>query len=157
MIIPRELRVGNFILFNKQLIMVKGVTENAVMLNGVLCSTDNPIFPNEYQLINAADDRLQPIPLIDDVLHKVRTRIPINGRYAYQYYNKSATFLIFEDAEGFYIGMNYMDQVFRMTPQRLVYFHQLQNVFFAQYGAEFDFDERLLSISINKAVEEGLI
>ena len=137
--------------------MVKGITANAVMLDGVMCSTDNPNYPFEYQLINAGNDRLQPIPLIDDVLQKIRTRIPMNGEYAYQYYGSKATFLIFKEDEGYYIGMNYMDQVFRVTPQHLFYLHQLQNVYYAQYGSELDINERLLSISIRNAVEAGLI
>ena len=157
MINPSELRIGNYILFNKQPIMVKGITTNAVMLDGVLRTTDNPNFPYDYQLIYAGDDRLQPIPLFDDILQKIRTRIPINGGRAYKYYGTKATFLIFEDADGFYIGMNYMDQVFRITPQHINSFHQLQNIYFAQYGFELDFNERLLSIRIENAVDKGMI
>lgn len=157
MINPRELRVGNYILFNKQPIMVKGVTANAVMLDGVMFQTDNPNFPYQYQLIPAEDERLEPIPLIDDILQKIRTRIPINGTRAYKYYGTKATFLIFEDEDGYYIGMTYRNQVFRMTPHRLDYFHQLQNIYFAQYGTEFDFNEKLLAMSIKNAVDDGLI
>ena len=153
MINPSELRIGNYILFNKQPIMVKGIKANAVMLDGVMCSAENPNCPFEYQLINAGDDRLQPIPLIDGILQEIRTRIPMNGGCAYQYYGSKATFLIYKDDEGYYIGMNYMDQVFRVTPQPLLYLHQLQNIYFSQYGGELDFNERLLSISIRNAVE----
>lgn len=158
MINTTELRIGNYILFNKQPIMVKGVTTSAVMLDGVMYETGNPNFPYEYRLIPADDARLEPIPLIDDILQKIRTRIPMSGKRAYKYGTK-ATFLIFEDEDsrGYYIGMNYMDQVFRVTPQPLYFFHQLQNIYFAQYGDEFDFNERLLSLSVKNAVDDGLI
>ncbi len=119
MINPSELRVGNFILFNKQPIMVKGVTENAVMLDGVMFQTDNPNFPYQYQLIPTEDERLAPIPLTDNMFRMISHRFPMEGRNAYKYYGNKATFLIFEDEEGYYIGMTYLDQVFRMTPQRL--------------------------------------
>lgn len=157
MINPSELRVGNFILFNKQPIMVKGVTENAVMLDGVMFQTDNPNYPYQYQLIPTEDERLAHIPLTDDMFRMISGRFPMGGRNAYKYYGSKATFLIFEDEEGYYIGMTYLDQVFRMTPQRLDYFHQLQNIYFAQYGSEFVFKERLLSLSIKNAVDDGLI
>ena len=159
MINTTELRIGNYILFNKQPIMVKGVTTSAVMLDGVMYETGNPNFPYEYRLIPADDARLEPIPLIDDILQKIRTRIPMSGKRAYKYYGTKATFLIFEDEDsrGYYIGMNYMDQVFRLTPQSLYFFHQLQNIYFAQYGDEFDFNERLLSLSVKNAVDDGLI
>ena len=157
MVNPSELRIGNYILFNKQPTMVKGVTANAVMLDGVMLQPENPNSPYEYQLINAEDDRLQPIPLIDDILQKIRTRIPLNGRKAYKYYGTKATFLIYEYEEGYFIGMNYRNQVFRVTPRSLYYFHQLQNVYFAQYGDEFDFNERMFTMSINNAIEDGII
>ena len=38
MINPCELRLGNYVLFNKQPIMIKGVTTNAVMLGGITIS-----------------------------------------------------------------------------------------------------------------------
>lgn len=159
MVKTTELRIGNYILFNKQPIMVKGITANAVMLDGVMYETGNPNSPCEYRLIPADDARLEPMPLIDDILQKIRTRIPMSGKRAYKYYGTKATFLIFEDEDsgGYYIGMNYMDQVFRVTPQPLYYFHQLQNIYFAQYGDEFDFNERLLSLSVKNAVDDGLI
>ena len=158
MINTTELRIGNYILFNKQPIMVKGVTTSAVMLDGVMYETGNPNFPYEYRLIPADDARLEPIPLIDDILQKIRTRIPMSGKRAYKYYGTKATFLIFEDEDSrYYIGMNYTDQVFRVTPQPLYFFHQLQNIYFAQYGDEFDFNERLLSLSVKNAVDDGLI
>ena len=158
MITPSELRIGNIILFNGEPVKVMGIQSGTVMLEGVMYETGNPNFPYEYRQIPADDASLEPIPLIDDILQKIRTRIPMNGKRAYKYYGTKATFLIFEDEDGggYYIGMTYMDQVFRVTPQPLYYFHQLQNIYFAQYGDEFDFNERLLSLSVKNAVDDGL-
>lgn len=152
MINTAELRIGNYVLFNKQLIKVKGITANAVMLEGVMYETGNPNFPYEYKLIPASDASIQPIPLNDDILQKLCGRIPMNGGYAYKYYGARVTFLIYEDDEGYYIGMNYMDNVFHITPCHLQSLHQLQNICFAQYGAEMDINERILRRSIENVV-----
>ena len=157
MINSAELRIGNYVMFNKQLIMVKGVMANAVMLEGVMCSTENPNFPNDYRLIPASDTSIRPIPLNDDILQKVCGRIPMDDSYAYKYYGAKATFLIYEDEVGYYIGMNYMDSIFHITPCHLEFFHQLQNIFYAQYGVEMDINERIMRRCIDNAVEDGLI
>ena len=157
MINTTELRIGNYVLFNKQLIRVKGVTAGAVMLEGVMYETGNPNYPIEYKQIPASDASIQPIPLNDDILQKVCGRIPMNGGYAYKYYGARVTFLIYKDEEGYFIGMNYMDNVFHVTPCHLQSFHQLQNVFFAQYGFEMDIDEKILRRCIDNAVQDGLI
>ena len=157
MINTTELRIGNYVLFNKQVIMVKGVAANAVMLEGVMYDTGNPNYPYEYKLVPASEASIQPIPLNDNILQKVCGRIPMNGGYAYKYYGARVTFLIYEDEEGYFIGMNYMDSVFHITPCHLQSFHQLQNVFFAQYGFEMDIDAIILRRCINNAVRDGLI
>lgn len=157
MINPRELRVGNYVLFDKQVVMVKGVTENSVLLDGVVYDTGNPSNPHEYLPISVTDDRIQPIPLIDDILQKVRTRVPIAGGHAYKYYGSRVTFLIYEDEDGYYIGLNFHGQVIHITPQHIESLHQLQNIFFAQYGDEMDINEHILMRCIQNAVEDGLI
>lgn len=157
MINTSELRVGNYILYNKQLIMAKGITENAVMLEGVMCDTGNPNFPYEYKLIPSSNANIQPILLNDDILQKVCGRIPMGDSYAYKYYGTKATFLICKDKEGFFIGMNYMDNFFHITPCHLEAFHQLQNIFYAQYGLEIEINEGILRRYIGNAVESGLI
>lgn len=157
MIDTSELRVGNYILYNKQLIKVKGITENAVMLEGVMYDTGNPNFPYEYKPIPSSDASIQPIPLNDDILQKVCGRISVSNEYAYKYNGSKVTFLIYKDEEGFYIGMNYKDSVCYITPCHLESFHQLQNIFYAQYGLEMNINVRILKCSIDNAVEDGLI
>ena len=136
--------------------MVKGITGNAVMLDGVMKATDNPQYPYQYQLINADDNRIMPIPLSDDLLQKIASRIEIKGKRVYRY-TKTATFFISKDDDGYFIGMMFRDQLIHITPKHIDCFHQLQNIHFSQYGMEFDFNENHLIQSIKTLVDEGLI
>ena len=95
--------------------------------------------------------------LYEKYLKNLCGRISLNGLYAFNEYGARVTFLIYEDEEGYFIGMNYMDSVFHITPCHLQSFHQLQNVFFAQYGFEMDIDAIILRRCINNAVRDGLI
>lgn len=84
--------------------------------------------------------------------------MPMPGRLRYLYYKNRPTFLIFEnEGGGYYIGMNYEDDVVRITPNPIVYLHQLQNIYFAQYGIEMDINVKVLFDSIETALENGEI
>lgn len=157
MIEPSELRVGNFILYNNQPIMVKGVTANSVMLDGVMYETGNPNFPFDYKRIYADDDSIRPIPLSDTILQGIRSRVPRKNGYAYSYYGGKATFLIYPDSQGYFIGMDYRGNVIHITPNHVNTVHQLQNIYLAQYGIEMDINERHLSRAVSSAIDYGEI
>lgn len=66
--------------------------------------------------------------------------------------------MIFENEDGgYYIGMNYQGDVCRITPNPILYLHQLQNIYFAQYGAEMGINERNLFDSVETALKNGEI
>ena len=50
---------------------------------------------------------------------------------------RNATYTIRHDEEGYYMGMYKNDGPIHITPNHFYYYHQLQNIFFAQYGEEF--------------------
>lgn len=152
MIEPTELRVGNYILFNNQPVMVKGVTANTLMLEGVMYETGNPNFPFDYKPIYAADNSLQPIPLCDTILQGVRSRVPRKSGFAYSYYGSRPTFLIYPDDKGYFIGMDYRGSVIHVTPNHVKNLHQLQNIYFAQYGVEMDIHENRLKQAVASAI-----
>lgn len=153
MIEPTELRVGNYILYNNQPVMVKGVTANTVMLEGVMRETGNPNFPFEYKAIYAADNSLRAIPLCDTILQGVRSRIPLNNGIAYSYYGTKATFLIYPDDEGYFIGVDFRGNLIRITPNQINTIHQLQNIYFAQYGVEMEINENRFRQVVDSALE----
>ncbi len=158
MINTLELRVGNYVLYNGQPIMVNGITYNTVMLDGILLATENPNNPYEYKHINANDESIKPIPLCDLILETIRQRIPLKNGFVYSYNKKSSTYFIYKDDEkGFFIGVDFRGELIRVTPKPFRYLHQLQNVFFAQYGNEMIIDEQMLKNSVEKAVENGVI
>lgn len=152
MIDPSELRVGNYILYNNQPVMVKGVTVNTVKLEGVMYETENPNFPFDYKTIYAADNSLCAIPLCDTILQGVRSRIPQTNGYAYTYYSSRPTFLIYPDDEGYFIGMDYRGNIIHITPNHVNTLHQLQNIYFAQYGVEMDINENRLKHAVASAI-----
>ncbi len=157
MINPRELRIGNYVLYNNQPIMVKGITTNTVMLDGIMYDTGNPNYQFDYKRIYAGEACIRPIPLCDTILQKIRSRIPAKGGFAYTYYPSKATFLINPDSNGYFIGMNYGKNVIHVTPHKLINLHELQNVFYSQYGSEMEIDERILVHAVASAIEEGSI
>lgn len=144
MVETNELRIGNYILCNKMLAMVQGVLEDSVLIDGKVVVANNAF--------------IRPIALCDIILQKVRQKMPMPGRLRYLYYKNRPTFLIFEnEGGGYYIGMNYEDDVVRITPNPIVYLHQLQNIYFAQYGIEMDINVKVLFDSIETALENGEI
>lgn len=158
MINTLELRVGNYVLYNGQPIMVNGITYNTVMLDGILLATENPNYPYEYKHINANDESIEPIPLCDLILETIRQRIPMKDGFVYSYNKNSSTYFIYEDdEEGYFVGLDFRGELIRVTPKPFRYLHQLQNVFFAQYGNEMNIDEQQLKNSVEKAVENGVI
>lgn len=132
--------------------MVKGVAEDSVLLGGVVFEN-----PYEYPPISVTDDRIQPIPMLDEILQKVRIRIPIVRGHAYKYYGNRVTFLIYEDEEGYFIGLDNQGQIIHITPRHIESLHQLQNIYFAQYGEDMDINVRILTRCIQNAVDDGLI
>ena len=157
MIEPSELRVGNYILYNNQPVMVKGVTVNTVNLDGVMYETGNPNFPFDYKTIYAADNSLRAIPLCDTILQGVRSRIPRKGGFAYSYYGSKATFLIYPDDEGYFIGVDFRGNLIHVTPNHVNTLHQLQNIYFAQYGIEMDINENRLKQAVVSAIAHNEI
>lgn len=155
MINPNELRVGNYVLYNNEPVMVKGVTANAVMLDGVMYDTGNPNYPFDYKHIYAGEDCVRPILLCDTMLQKIRSRIPTKGGYAYTYYTSKATFLIYPDTDGYFIGMDFRGNIIHVTPHKMNYLHELQNVYFAQYGSEMDIDNRILARAVVSCIGNG--
>lgn len=143
MVNPSELRVGNYVLYNNQPVMVFGISVNAVMLNGF----------NQEIAVN--ESIIRPIPLVDTILQKVRSRIPSPEGLAYSYYGAKATFLIYPEHNGCFIGLNNRGKVFRVTPHIINYLHQLQNIFYAQYGVEMEINEGVLSRAVAMALEYG--
>ena len=158
MIDIQELRIGNYVLYNDQMVLVKGGTENNVFLDSVLVDTYNLNHPYDYKPISADDDCLRSIPLCDAILQKIRQRMSISEGYCYTYYKTYPTFLIYLNGNnGYYIGLNYQGEVFRMTSSPLYYLHQLQNIYYAQYGIEMDVNERILKQSVQNAIVAGVI
>ena len=153
MIEPTELRVGNYILYKDQPAMVKGVTANTVILDGVMFETGDPSFSFHYKTIYAADNSLRAIPLCDTILQGVRSRIPQNYGYAYTYYGSMATFLIYPDNEGYFIGVDFRGNLIRVTPNHINTMHQLQNIYFAQYGEDMEINENRLKQAVATAIE----
>lgn len=142
MVVTNELRIGNYILCNNMLARVDGVSEDSVLIDG--------------NAIAANDAAIRPITLCDTILQKVRQRIPKPDGYCYFYYRNKQTFLIYVDDDGsYYIGLNYQGDVCRITPNPILYLHQLQNIYFAQYGMEMDINERGLLESVETALRNG--
>ena len=144
MLETNELRIGNYILCNNLLVRVDGSSEDTVLIEG--------------DVIAANDAAIRPITLCDTILQKVRQRLPMQSGLRYSYYKNRPAFLIFANEDGgYFIGMNYEDDVVRITPNPIVYLHQLQNIYFAQYGVEMDINMKVLLDSIETAFENGEI
>ena len=142
MVETSELRVGNYILCNNMLARVQGVSYDSVLING------NPIAANE--------SIIRPITLCDTILQKIRQRMPLPDGLRYTYYKNWTTFMIFENEDGgYYIGLNYQGDVCRITPNPILCLHQLQNIYFAQYGEEMEINERILFDSVETALQNG--
>ena len=142
MVKTKELRIGNYILCNNMLARVDGVSEDTVLIDG--------------NAIAANDAAIRPITLCDTILQKVRQMIPKSDGYCYFYYRNKQTFLIYVDEDGYYyVGLNYQGDVCRITPNPILYLHQLQNIYFAQYGMEMDINEKALLESVETALRNG--
>lgn len=142
MVETSEFRVGNYILYNNMPAMVQGMSEDSVLING--------------NAVTANDASIRPIRLCDAILQKIRQRIPKPDGYCYFYYRNKQTFLIYvDDDDNYYIGLNYQGDVCRITPNPIVYLHQLQNIYFAQYGIEMDINERILLNCVEIALRNG--
>lgn len=142
MVETSELRIGNYILYHNILARVQGVSDDSVLIDGVA--------------IPANDATIRPITLCDTILQKVRQRIPKPEGCCYFYYCNKQTFLIYvDDDDSYYIGLNYQGDVCRITPNPIVYLHQLQNIYFAQYGVEMDINVKSLFDSIETVVDNG--
>ena len=141
MINPQELRIGNFILFNGEPTMVKGILADAVMLDGTMPLEGDGTY-EEHITIPANNDSLKPLPLSGTLLEALR-----KGRWEddfgiqYQYHSRSGHYTIRKDEDGYYIGMYKSDGPVHITPGHILYLHQLQNIHFAQYGYEMDVHE----------------
>lgn len=142
MVETSEFRVGNYILYDNMPAMVQGMSEDSVLING--------------NAVTANDASIRPIRLCDTILQKIRQRIPKPDGYCYFYYRNKQTFLIYvDDDDNYYIGLNYQGDVCRITPNPIVYLHQLQNIYFAQYGIEMDINERILLNCVQIALRNG--
>ena len=147
MINTSELRIGNIILFNGEPIVVKGIHTNTVLLDGVMRQAADGI-NIEYNPIPAIEDCLQPMPLSDFLLESMKRGRVLDG-YGVQhpYSLRSATYTIRHDEEGYFIGMFKEDGPIHITPNHFHYYHQLQNIYYAQYGEEFCVSENDVNIA----------
>ena len=66
-----------------------------------------------------------------------------------------ATFLIYPDTDGYFIGMDFRGNIIHVTPHKMNYLHELQNVYFAQYGSEMDIDNRILARAVVSCIGNG--
>ncbi len=147
MINTSELRIGNIILFNGEPIAVKGIHTNSVLLDGVMRPSVNGI-DFEYNPIPAKEDCLQPLPLSDFLLESMkRSRFEDEFGEQHLYHHRSSSYTIRKDDEGYYIGMYKNDGPIHITPNHFHSYHQLQNVYFAQYGEEFGVSEHDVKIA----------
>lgn len=142
MIETKELRIGNIILFSGEPVKVMGIHSGTVLLDGVMRPSANGI-DIEYNPIPAGEDALQPLPLNDFLLETMG-----KGRFGgysvmiqHQYHAGRSAYSIMSDDEGYFIGMESGDGPIHITPCHFHYFHQLQNIHFAQYGEEIDISE----------------
>lgn len=139
MVNPSELRIGNVILFNDQPIIVHGLRTNGVMLDGVLYNTGDPLRQFDYQLIYEGDQRLRPLLLDDFFLEQILGRYQINNIEVFAYHRpNNGTYFINREEDDYSIGLYMGDQLVHITPFHFRYYHQLQNIHFAQYGEELD-------------------
>ena len=140
MINTSELRIGNIILYNGQPIVVKGVMEDFVLLEGIVRNANDGV-QNEYKPIPANDSSLEPLPLNDFLLEQLgKGKYPIGGIMRHMYHRSSSTFLIYADNDGYFIGVPGQGRPSYLTPGHIWFLHQLQNIHYAQYGEEIDID-----------------
>lgn len=142
MIETKELRLGNIILLSGEPVKVMGVHTGSVLLDGVMRPSANGI-DIEYNPIPAKEDALQPLPLNDFLLESMRKGkfLGYSGVIQHQYHPSGSAYFIMSDDEGYFIGMEKNDAPMHITPCHFWYFHQLQNIHFAQYGTEIDISE----------------
>lgn len=148
MIDTRELRIGNIILFQGEPVKVMGIHTGSVLLDGVMRPAANGI-DIEYNPIPASEDALQPLPLNDSLLESMKKGkfVGYSGVIQHQYHAGRSAFTIMSDEEGYFIGMERGDGPVHITPCHFYYFHQLQNIHFAQYGEEIDISEHEVKIA----------
>lgn len=142
MIDPSELRIGNIILFNGEPVKVMGIQTGTVLLDGVMRQSANGI-DIEYNPIPADEDVLQPLPLNDFLLETMgKGRFSgYSGTIQHQYHPRSSAYSIMSDEDGYFIGMERSDGPIHITPCHFLYYHQLQNIHFVQYGEEINISE----------------
>lgn len=142
MIDPKELRLGNIILFNGEPVKVMGLHTGTVLLDGVMRPSVNGI-DVEYNPIPASEEAVQPLPLNDFLLETMGKGkfVGYSGVEQHQYHQRSSVYTIMSDGDGYFIGMEKEYDPVHITPCRFFFFHQLQNVHFAQYGEEIDISE----------------
>jgi hypothetical protein len=125
----KELRIGNIILHNGQPAEVLGVGPKGLLING-----------------HKDGDSLEPLPLSNYLLEQLLGKYPVNGKRVFCYY-KSTYFLdyeeqkdwtgnIYQEYSGYYVGMYDKSQLIHVTPHHFHFYHELQNVYFAQFGTE---------------------
>lgn len=142
MIETKELRLGNIILFNGEPVKVMGIHTGTVLLDGVMRPSANGI-DIEYNPIPASENALQPLPINDFLLETMRKGkfIGYSGVMQHQYHQRSSVYTIMSDGDSYFIGMEKEDGPVHITPCRFYFFHQLQNIHYAQYGEEIEISE----------------
>ena len=124
-----------------------GVQTGTVLLDGVMRQSANGI--DIEDTIPASEDALQPLPLNDFLLESMRKGkfLGYAGMIQHQYHSGGSAYFIMCDEEGYFIGMERGDGPVHITPCHFYYFHQLQNIHFAQYGEEIDISEHDVKIA----------
>ena len=152
MINTKELRIGNIIMFQGEPVKVMGIHTGTVLLDGIVRPSANGIGV-EYNPISASEEVLQPLLLNDFLLETMR-----KGRFEghtgisqHQYHPRSSVYTIMSDEEGYFIGMEGEDRPVHITPCHFYFFHQLQNIHFAQYGEEIDITEPVVKAACRTA------
>lgn len=143
MIDTQDLRIGNYVLYHNQPVMVQSVSAGDVLINGMS--------------IAASDSNVSPIPLCDYLLTNIRQRLFKKDRICYTYHKYSTFMIYIDDIGSFFIGLNYQDDICHVTTAPILYLHQLQNIYYAQYGEEMIINEQVLAHSIANAFSRGLL
>lgn len=152
-----ELRIGNIILFHGEPIVVKGVLSEVVYLDEVVRQSANGNVV-EFIPILTSDASVQPLPLNDFLLEQMgRSRIVDDNGKRHIYYARSSNYFIFKETDGYFIGMCNSVGPVHITPGKFHYFHQLQNICFAQYGNEIDISEKEVKLAWHTAKNLGKI
>lgn len=130
MINTNELRLGNIILYNKRPVVVKGIFENVVELDGI-------------GRVLSDDQGLEPIMLSNTLFDLINVGRKPDSYGMSRTYHGGLFVIRGDENDGYFISMTVGDsEPIHITPCLIRCFHQLQNIHFAQYGCEISIREQ---------------